>query len=392
MLIVHVNSSGKIKFRILLSVIGMLAFAFTWSCKDKYIPNIEYPPSGFLVVEGFINTGAGPTIITLTRASRLDSIQIIPETGAEIDVQSDQGASFPLTEQGTGNYSVNQLPLDPAQKYRIHIKTSNGKQYLSELSDVKITPPIDSVGWSASADAVTIYVSTHDNQDKSIYYQWNFVETWKYNAAYLSRYTYDSGNILPRPDPDSLYNCWITNQSTELNLASSENLSADVIYQFPLTKISYSTTNRLVNRYSILVKQNSISKEWYEWKEKLKKNTEELGSIFDAQPSQTGGNIVCTTDPTETVVGFVGCTSETDKRIFIDRSQIPPVDIYTGYELCSLDSVKRDSWGTYFGTGFGLPVDVVYSNGGISFVYGSSRGCVDCRIKGGTTVRPDFWQ
>jgi hypothetical protein len=387
-----VNSLYRINLRSVLSVLGMLVFVFIWSCKDKYMPKINYPPSGFLVVEGIINTGAGPTTVTLTRASRLDSIVILPETGAEIDVQSDQGISFPLSEQANGNYTINQLSVDPTRKYRIHIKTSNGKQYLSALSDVKITPPIDSVGWSAGPDAVTVYVSTHDNQGKSIYYQWNFEETWKYNSAYPSRYQYDSGNILPRPDPDSLHNCWISNQSSELNLASSENLSADVIYQFPLTKISYFTTNRLVNRYSILVKQYSLSKEWYEWKEKLKKNTEELGSIFDPQPSQTGGNIVCTTDPIETVVGFVGCTSETEKRIFIDRSQLPAVNIFTGYELCSLDSVKKKDWGTYFGTGFGLPVDVVNKDGEIAFVFGSARACIDCRLKGGTTIKPDFWQ
>ena len=59
-------------------------------------------------------------------------------------------------------------------KIPVHILTSNGKEYLSDLSEVKITPPIDSVTGRAGPDMVTIYVSTHDDQKKSIYYQWTF--------------------------------------------------------------------------------------------------------------------------------------------------------------------------------------------------------------------------
>ncbi|HEY4935633.1 MAG TPA: DUF4249 domain-containing protein, partial [Puia sp.] len=287
------------------------------------MPHINYPASGFLVVEGFINTGNGPTTITINRSSPLDSIRVIPEPGAQVEVQSEQGASFSLSETGGGNYSIDQIPIDSSQKYRIHIKTSNGKEYLSELSEVKITPAIDTVEWKAGSDLLTIYVSTHDDRNKSIYYEWYYQETWKYHSEYFSSYQYVNREILPRPDGDTLFTCWNYNQSTEINLASSVNLNSDIIYQFPLNTISYFTTNRLNDRYSILVKQIVLTKEWYEWKQNLKKNTEQLGSIFDAQPSETGGNIHNVADPTEQVIGYIGCTSQTENRIFIDRSQIP---------------------------------------------------------------------
>src|SRR5664279_5528672 len=94
------------------------------ACKDKYMPNIKYPPTGFLVVEGYINSGKDSTFIYLTRTSGLDSIQIFSESGAQVEVQSEQGASYPLSEQPGGKYAVGQLPIDPAQKYRLHIKLS----------------------------------------------------------------------------------------------------------------------------------------------------------------------------------------------------------------------------------------------------------------------------
>jgi hypothetical protein len=134
-----------------------------------------------------------------------------------------------------------------------------------------------------------------------------------------------------------------------------------------------------------------LNKNWYEWKEMLKKNTEELGSIFDAQPSETGGNIHCITNPSEQVIGFVGCSSVTEKRIFIDRTELPPVQVYSGYEICSVDTVlnMKKPLLYYFGDGYGVPI-MPFEQG--AFILGSSAGCVDCRFKGGITEKPDFWK
>src|ERR1700755_848453 len=119
------------------------------ACKDKYMPHINQPASGFLVVEGYINAGNDSTFIYLSRSSGLDSIRALPEPAAHVEIQSEQGANFALSEQPGGKYAVGPLTLDPAQRYRVHITTSNGKQYLSDVEEVKITPPIDSVNWKA---------------------------------------------------------------------------------------------------------------------------------------------------------------------------------------------------------------------------------------------------
>jgi hypothetical protein len=362
------------------------------ACKDKFKPDIHSPSSGLLVVEGFINSGMDTTTILLSRTSALDQIEEIPEPGAQVEVQSETGASYPLTELTSGKYMVSQLSLDSALKYRLHIKTSNGKEYLSDFSEVRISKPIDSVGWKAGSDLLMIYVSTHDVQNKSLYYQWNYEETWTYNSAYDSKLEFNPKDctIFNRPNEDLIHTCWKMNQSTELILGSTTDLSSDIVFQFPLLNISYYSSNRLVNRYSILVKQKVLTKDWYEWKQRLKQNTEELGSIFDAQPSETGGNFHCTTDPTELVIGFVGCSSVTEKRIFIDRSEIPPVQVYSGYEICSVDSVPNIQLQLdyYFGSGYGVPI-MPFEQGAV--ILGSSKGCVDCRARDGTTIKPDFW-
>jgi Domain of unknown function (DUF4249) len=372
-----------------------LIFVIFLSCKDKYMPHIQYPPAGFLVAEGFINAGDSPTSILLTRASQLDSIQLIPETGALLDVQAENGASYPLTEDSGGKYTIAHIPIDPGERYRLHIKTSNGKEYLSDLTEVKISPPIDTVGFNAGPEDVSIYVSTHDDQKKSQYYQWQFEETWAYNAAYISYYIYNKTAIpfpfSPRPNASANFNCWNTGLSSGILIASTISLSSDLVYQFPLTKISYTASNRLTMRYSILVKQTVLSKEGYEWTQQLKKNTEQLGSIFDAQPSETGGNIHNISDPSERVIGFIGCSTQTEKRIFITRNDLPPVQIINGNESCMADTILlSQNLDLYFGDGALFPLSYEKTTKGMAMT-GAGAGCVDCRAQGGTIVKPAFW-
>jgi hypothetical protein len=368
------------------------------ACKDKYMPHINQPAAGFLVVEGYINSGNDSTFIFLSRSSGLDSIQIFPESAAHVEIQSEQGASFPLIEKPGGKYAVGPLTLDPSQRYRVHISTSNGKEYLSDLSGVKITPPIDSVNWKAGPTTVTIYVSTHDDQKKSIYYQWSFEETWQYSPPYISNYIYspkdpaaDSTHVIPRLNARDYTTCWLSDHSSNINLGSTAKLNADIISEFPVQTITYDGSNRLVTRYSILVKQNALSKDAYEWKQKLQKNTEQLGSIFDAQPSETGGNLHCTTDPTEQVIGFIGCSSQTLKRIFINRYELPDVSVLTGYEACSIDSVDKKKVTDFSDTSFLWVIDHQYEGSTIIGLTGSVKSCIDCRTKGGVNVRPSFW-
>jgi hypothetical protein len=226
------------------------------------------------------------------------------------------------------------------------------------------------------------------------YYQWQYEETWKYNSAYSSVLEYQNGSLVLRPLADMIYTCWNSDVSTSVSIANTEKLSTNLIYQFPITQIPYNTSDKLISRYSILVKQYALTQEWYDWNQKIKKNTEQLGSIFDAQPSETGGNLHCVTNPAETVIGFIGCTTETEQRIFIDRRDIPFGHITSGYEYCLPDTVPPDQADIdqVFQGGANIPITFIYRMGRLVGIQSSSAECVDCRVKGGTNVQPPFWK
>ena len=130
-------------------------------CKQEYIPQIKESDIKLLVVEGYINSGQGPTTIYLSRVADLTDTALIPELSAQVNIENDNGGIFTLTDNGNGEYTIPQLILDNNAKYRLSIRTINGKEYVSDYSPVNHTPVIDSITWQKENEGVQIYVNTH---------------------------------------------------------------------------------------------------------------------------------------------------------------------------------------------------------------------------------------
>jgi hypothetical protein len=174
-------------------------------------------------------------------------------------------------------------------------------------------------------------------------------------------------------------------------LSSSAKLQNDVISDFSLTLVPWQSP-KLKLAYSILVEQHGLTKSGYDYWLQVKKNTEALGTLFDPLPSRVTGNISCVTNPDESVIGYFGAASTQKKRIFIHNRDItrPPSAPYfiTGYEGCELDSALLASGGVH---GEIISAITDEMNSVIGYLV-SSTSCVNCRLAGGTTVKPDFWE
>jgi len=368
-------------------------------CKQEYIPPVNEENENLLVVEGFLNSGQGTTTIRLSRSVELtDTTQKKFELGAKVNVEGENGSSFVLAGNTRGEYSIAQLPLLNNVKYRLHIKTIDGKEYASDFAQIKGTPPIDSITWQRESEGVRLYVNTHDPQNATKYYQWEFEETWEFRSPYYSslKYIRDNSNrvtalVYRYPDHSmdtTIYKCWKTLNSTSIIIGSSENLTTDIIY-LPFHFIEQGS-EKLSVLYSIKLKQYAVSHEKYLFLQKMKKNTEQTGSLFDAQPSQLSGNIHCLTDPNEFVIGYVEITQEQTQRIFISYSQVSGWHYDPGcfqYEVDNnLDSIAVH--GVDLTPTYPTMLDAM---GNILKFYGATDvRCVDCRF-GRTNQKPPFW-
>jgi uncharacterized protein DUF4249 len=385
---------------ILSTSVGFIMIVFLFvACKQAYEPAVQTQNIRLLVVEGFINGGQGPTTILLSRTGDLQDQSKRPEVGAQVKVEGDDGSAVLLVDSLNGKYNFPQLSINNNVKYRLHIRTADGREYASDYTPVRRTPPIDSVTWQMEDGGVRLYVNTHDPQSLTKYYQWKFDETWEIHSAYYSALKYlrdGSGRVkeLVWRDPNfhsvdtTIYKCWSSLSSTSIILGSSENLSADVIY-LPVHYIEPGS-EKLSVLYSINLKQYAMSQDAYLFMQKMKKNTEQVGTLFDAQPSQISGNFKCLTNPNELVIGFVEVTDEQTKRIFIYNSQVPGWGYRTAcMQLLILNNV--DSINVY---GAGLfptyPNMVGFGGAVIDFYAATMESCIDCTTRG-VNRKPAFW-
>ena len=268
--------------KVFYSVVLMVVIA---GCREKYESPVVTPATGYLIVEGIVNSGPGTTTITLSRSTKLDNRTRVVEKGALVKLESDNSQSIVLPEGAEGQYAGSNLNLDSKRRYRLSITTSDNKQYQSDYVAVRNNPPIDSISWKREDGGVQLYVSTHDPQDSTRYYQWEYTETWEFHSAFPTylKYQVDKiGNnfvysVVFRDSinftyiPEMLY-CYNTAASTSIQLGSSAKLSKDEIY-LPLHFIE-PASYKLSVLYSIEVKQYSWTRSGYANLEQMKKNTE----------------------------------------------------------------------------------------------------------------------
>lgn len=367
-------------------------------CREPYDPALENKVISYLVVEGNINA-SGVTTIEISRTQRLSEKEVRKfETGASVEIESDNSTKYVVSDRGKGLYTsaANTLPKD--RKYRLRIKTTMGKEYLSEFAAVKVTQPV-TVSWSKDANGVEILANTTDPTKQSQYYQWLTEETWEIQSPLPTFFVVLRPSIVvdrrSAQDRIDASLCWTTVRSANILTATTRAQSDDLIKGFSLQKIP-NGSERLSVRYSVLVSQYAISKEAYEFYEVLKKNTEKLGSVFDPQPSLVRGNITCTTDPEEIVIGFIDCSIPTTQRIFITSKEAgdwkSSLVCQPSYLQNTLTAIRGAFPNDETMISTALIADYPSSSGGeIILGYNIVKAdCVDCRLRG-NNIRPSFW-
>lgn len=383
-----------IKYLLLILLLGM----GTFGCKERFFANYDMPQTGYLVVAGYISNGLSPTEIRLSRTTTLsDNPREVMERGASVFIESNHSDKYLLAEVSEGIYRSGSILLDSSKQYRIIIN-AKGKQYQSDYSPVQQTPDIDSVSWKRTDGGVQLFANAHDDTNRSKYYQWKYEETWEINTPFVSNieYVYEGALITGvkfrypdrRPLAD-ISQCWTTLTSSKLLLGSTEKLSKDII-QAPVQYIPPGS-ERLSVMYSILIKQYKISEQAYNYFSLMKKNTEQLGTVFDPQPSMVRGNIICVNDPEEPVVGFVEVAQEKQQRLFLRNSDVPgwfvPGNCITSEFPNNPDSLRARQ-------PTGMPT-ISYvmdppGNNIITFLT-APASCIDCRRSDNTNQKPGFW-
>jgi hypothetical protein len=369
-------------------VVIVSTFLFFTSCISQFIPTAGIS-ADLLVVEGLITDQPGQNSVKLSVSMPLGGKSTVrPLSESSVSISDDNGNSYNLSETITGTYTPDPLFHGVVGRtYTLHINTGPNRHnlnYVSEPVILKQVPPLDSVYYekrvlvadgdkSPQQEGCQIYLETHDPENVCKYYRWEYEETWEFS--------------LPFRVPN--YHCWITENSTNINIKNTNSLSESRIVKFPLNFIT-NLTDRLKEKYSILVKQYSLNEKEYEYWEKLQNTTEKVGSLYDITPESIPSNVFCIDRPDEKVLGYFSVSSVKSKRIFIHDYFRGIVDLYSD---CANDVIGGINVPVPQGYILGLNIWVIIDHREpppyriVTF----SKGCADCTTRG-TTVEPDFWK
>jgi hypothetical protein len=307
-----------------------------------------------------------------------------PVTGCIVTVSDDLGNTFYFREKVAGSYVSDPSEFQGVigRFYTLHINTNDAYynlNYGSYPMELKPVPAIDSVyyekvtiaeavGGYTKREGCQIYLNSNDPNKKCKFYRWDFTETWEFQLPY----------------PVINWRCWISSNSSSINVKTTSGLDEDRIVRHPLNFIS-NKTDRLKEKYSILVNQYSLNEDEYVYWEKLQKVTESIGTLYDIIPAAVPGNIYCIEKPNETVLGYFSVSAKTSKRSFIKDRFLGLVNLYS-YDACFGDTI----WGDTYIPNLNTTVWALIDRSPNYVVITRDRGCADCTERG-TNIEPDFW-
>ena len=363
-------------------------------CRIPYDPEVPATQLRILVVEGYLDTQGLKSELKLSRTVPLtEKESSLPEVGASVLIRSQSGQQFPLQEKGNGTY-VFQRDLDERQTYVLEIVLQSGERYQSEVMKPIITPEIIDGGFKRDEEGVEVFLSTKGD-DQADDFLWTFEETWIYRPRIRTSYIYDAGlkDVRNRKSTEQNSLCFKSEPSPDIILETSSRFEDQVVFEKTITEIPQGD-ERIMERYSILISQKGIAAEDVQFWEILKRNTEDIGSIFSPLPSLISGNIKSLDGDLNPVIGQVSLGVVRQKRIYINLDQVTPWN-YQDPEFndCSIGEVPiyRVEYQAIFGNGAVVPAREFMVGTTIVAYYPTDRRCSDCTLYASPVV-PDFWE
>jgi hypothetical protein len=362
-------------------------------CRTPYEPEVPATELRVLVVEGYLDTEGLKSELKLSRTAPLGaSSAFIPELRAKVLLKSASGQVFPLTETGLGTY-IFERNIDEKQSYLLEIELSSGERYVSEGLQPIVTPEIIDAGFKRDEEGVEVFVSTQGNANADDFL-WTFEETWIFRPRIRTAYIYvpEIKNVRDQKEAEQTSLCFKTEPSPGILLETSSRFKDQVVFQKTITEIP-TDDERIMERYSILVSQKGLASKDVPFWEILKKNTEDIGSIFSPLPSLIGGNIKSLDAAKSPVIGQVSLGVIRQKRIYINQVQVSPWNyLDPKFNDCVIgeEVVLAKDYQVIFGNGAVVPARPLMAGTAIIGYYPSTKRCTDCSLYA-SKLKPSFW-
>lgn len=351
------------------------------------------------MISGHITDKPGLHYVSVTKSIPYSGYELKPVSDCNVRVIDGEGNPRLYHNSGPGIYEVNLSSsyLSVGKTYSIIVETPGlDRQVYQSIPDTLLAcPPIDSLYYEVldrgASDlnipfpGIRFYNDLKGSVDGAQCFRWVLYETWEFSLPEEAYAIYD-GNEINDFDGSKYRTCYKTDMIKSVYTATTTYFAENRLYKNPLNFVS-NQSPRLATNYNLLLQQHSLTYQSFDYWDRLRSNITESGGLFETQPSSVFGNINCTTDPEEEVLGLFYATQVQEKRIMVTEDF--PFDVEHA-SACLLGTVSADSLDELK---IDFPVYLIstYLDTTI-YLYGRAW-CFDCRERFGGSVieKPDFW-
>ncbi len=348
-------------------ILAVIVITIT-SCIKQYNPEIDGNDVNKYVITGEVIKGNTFQIINVSQTTSLNEPTYkyyVPVSGCYVVITDNKGNFYSANDMGNGTYTANipenMISIGSAFKVEVLIPIQgedyNNIQIVSDYDTIQECPDVDSLYYqleelpsanpNINTKGIRFYCDLNATDYKCRNFRFEEIETWKYKADLAIDNTHRY--------------CWLTRKINNFFTLSTKNLSQNKFKLFPFHFVDNYSSQRLRFGYSLLVKQYSISDAAFAYWEKIRKNSEDQGGMYEKQPLQIIGNMHNLTKPGIAVLGFFGVSDMKAKRLFVGKIDGLPIE----FMPCE------------------LPLE--------GPAPAPNPECFDCLLEGGTNIRPDFW-
>lgn len=387
------------------TILLILLAALINGCTEAY-PLVTNRFEEVLIVEANITNELKKQEIKLTKSAKFEDEGYLSETGAEVFITDDAGNKYSFAEDSEKYISDIEFQAVPNTKYQLHINTKDGRSFESSPEILTTVTPIQSVVAAVEekdgVNGVGIRVHSFDPNDTSIYYRYEYEETYKVIAPKWRpikiEWVSSTNSPVFVPNSPDTKTCYGSKKSIELMLQSTNNLKEDRVDY--LIRFISDQDYIITTRYSILVRQYVESLAAYNYYNTLKKTAASGGTIVSpTQPGFLFGNLRAINGNSK-ISGYFDVCSVSTERIYFNYEDLfpgkfPPPYIIECKEFCystndNLVPEPCSHWGHY-AEDLSLEKIAYYSGTGTgSFTYWVDAPCGDCTTIA-SNIKPPFW-
>jgi hypothetical protein len=369
------------------------------SCIDPFVPETA-SYDRVLYIECLLNNDTSQVQkVRISRATPVISssgtnsiVQQENVSGALVVINENNEKSYNFKEDKPGHYLAGP-EFQPQSGYAYQLVVNfEGNTFESAEIIMKEGHPIDRITFKHTREKVSetspvydgyhFYASTHSDSEDPLYFRWQSDITYFFKAYFDATHIWDGRAQIPASNADVKW-CWASNTVKGIYVANTEGLAENRISEAPL-HFQSQYGDALSIRYSLNLKQYSISREAFLFWNDMGRMVNQNGGMYDTQPYRIEGNIRCVNDPGVFVTGIFEAAGFSEKRIYVKK----PTEFEVFPVTCTKDTIgTRDL--PWYRIPRGSYIILDYASG--QYFY-SSPQCFDCTLKNGTVERPAFWE